>query len=90
MGDIVETYLQVIRSSEKVFYRKVLDIYASSIDYDSRAGETRHLEFAELQAKEHIPMYIKDWLERLDDFLRVSRRELLTHAGIISHEVVET
>ena len=144
-----------IRSSEKVFYRKVLDIYATSIDYDSRAVETRlffrtvqnkmhfaahgntaaelvygradgdkpfsgmttwrgeipvqsdaivaknyltrsevdtlnrivmlYLEFAELQAKEHIPMYMKDWLERLDDFLRASRKELLTHAGKISH-----
>jgi len=44
-----------------------------------------YLEFAELQAKEHIPMYMKDWLERLDDFLRASRKELLTHAGKISH-----
>jgi hypothetical protein len=148
-----------IRSSEKVFYRKVLDIYATSIDYDSRAEATRlffqtvqnkmhfaahgntaaeliygradgdkpfsgmtawrgaypsesdaviaknylsddemdtlnrivmlYLEFAELQAKEHIPMYMKDWLERLDDFLRVSRKELLTHAGKISREVAE-
>jgi len=48
-----------------------------------------YLEFAELQAKEHIPMYMKDWLERLDDFLRASRKELLTHAGKISHEVAE-
>ena len=148
-----------IRSSEKVFYRKILDIYATSIDYDSRAEITRrffqtvqnkmhfavhghtaaelvyeradgdkpfsgmttwygelptqsdavsaknylskdeldtlnrivmlYLEFAELQAKEHIPMYMKDWLERLDDFLRASRKELLTHAGKISHEVAE-
>ena len=148
-----------IRSSEKVFYRKVLDIYATSIDYDSRAEETRlffqtvqnkmhfavhgntaaeliyeradgdkpfsgmttwrgeipvqsdvviaknyltrdevdtlnrivmlYLEFAELQAKEHIPMYMQDWLERLDGFLRASRKELLTHAGRISHEVAE-
>jgi len=148
-----------IRSSEKVFYRKVLDIYATSIDYDSRAEMTRrffqtvqnkmhfaahgntaaeliygradgdkpfsglttwrgdrpgesdaviaknylsedevdilnrivmlYLEFAELQAKERTPMYMKDWLERLDDFLRVSRKELLSHAGKISHEVAE-
>ena len=48
-----------------------------------------YLEFAELQAKEHIPMYMKDWLERLDDFLKASRKELLTHAGRISHEVAE-
>jgi hypothetical protein len=148
-----------IRSSEKVFYRKVLDIYATSIDYDPRAemtqcffqtvqnkmhfaahghtaaeliygradgdkpfsgmtvwhGERPHksdaviaknylsgdevdtlnrivmlyLEFAELQAKEQTPMYMKDWLERLDDFLRASRKELLNHAGKISREVAE-
>ena len=148
-----------IRSSEKVFYRKVLDIYATSIDYDSRAETTRrffqtvqnkmhfavhgqtaaelifdradggkpfsgmttwrgeipvdsdsvvaknylsrdeldtlnrivmlYLEFAELQAKEQIPMYMKDWMERLDEFLKVSRKELLTHAGKISREVAE-
>ena len=148
-----------IRSSEKVFYRKVLDIYATSIDYDSHAEATQlffqtvqnkmhfaahgktaaeliynradgdkpfsgmmvwqgvrptesdaaiaknylsedevdtlnrivmlYLEFAELQAKERIPMYMKDWIERLDDFLRASRKELLTHAGKISREVAE-
>jgi len=148
-----------IRASEKVFYRKVLDIYATSIDYDSKAESTRmffktvqnkmhyavhgqtaaevmheradgdkpfsgmstwrgeipvesdaiiaknylsrdeidtlnrivmlYLEFAELQAKEQIPMYMKDWLERLDDFLRVSRKDLLSHAGKISHEIAE-
>ena len=148
-----------IRSSEKVFYRKVLDIYATSIDYDSHADTTRlffqtvqnkmhfavhgntaaeliygradgnkpfsgmttwrgeipvdsdsivaknylsreeldtlnrivmlYLEFAELQAKEQIPMYMKDWMERLDEFLKISRKELLTHAGKISREVAE-
>ena len=34
-------------------------------------------------------MFMKDWLERLDDFLRASRKELLTHAGKISREVAE-
>jgi hypothetical protein len=148
-----------IRASEKVFYRKVLDIYATSIDYEPRDEMTQrffqtvqnkmhfaahghtaaeliygradgdkafsgmktwrgirptesdaviaknylsedeidtlnrivmlYLEFAELQAKEHIPMYMKDWLERLDDFLRASRKELLTHAGKISREIAD-
>jgi hypothetical protein len=32
-------------------------------------------------------MYMKDWLERLDDFLRITRKELLMHAGKISQEV---
>jgi hypothetical protein len=145
-----------IRSSEKVFWRKVLDIYATSIDYDPRveasqlffktvqnkmhwaahghtAAEviadradatkpnmglmswigdmprkadamvaknylgaeelealnrivTLNLEFAELQAMNKKPMYMADWLAKLDDFLKVSDREILRHAGRISHE----
>ncbi|MEN6448415.1 MAG: virulence RhuM family protein [Syntrophaceae bacterium] len=145
-----------IRSSEKVFWRKVLDIYATSIDYDpsteasqlffatvqnkmhwaahghtaaeivyqradaakenmgltnwtgdvlskSEAGiaknylgpdeletlnriVTAYLEFAELQALNRSPMYMSDWAVKLDDFLRLSGRELLAHAGTISHD----
>ena len=146
-----------IRSSEKVFWRKILDIYATSIDYDpsaeaserffatvqnkmhwaahghtaaeiiaERADATRptmgltswsggrvrktdvtvaknyltadeldalnrivtaYLEFAELQARNRRPMYMRDWIAKLDDFLRLSEREILTHAGRVSHEV---
>ncbi|TVS11596.1 MAG: cell filamentation protein Fic [Planctomycetaceae bacterium] len=145
-----------IRSSERVFWRKVLDIYATSIDYDpsseasqlffktvqnkmhwavhgqtaaevihrradagqphmgltSWAGNrprktdvaiaknylnadelnalnrivTAYLEFAEVQALNRRPMYMADWIEKLDDFLRLSDRDILTHAGKISHE----
>ncbi|WP_366924720.1 virulence RhuM family protein [Metallumcola ferriviriculae] len=145
-----------IRSSEKVFYRQVLDIYATSIDYDPNdessklffktvqnkmhyaahghtaaeiiylrataeetfmgmtafEGEkpkksdasiaknylkeeeinilnrlvTAYLEFAELQAIRQKPMYMKDWITRLDDFIRMSGSELLQNAGRISHE----
>jgi len=145
-----------IRSSEKVFWRKVLDIYATSIDYDPRAevsqlffatvqnkmhwaahGQTAaevihgradasrqnmgmtnwigtkpsrdeavvaknyltpheldvlnrivaaYLEFAELQALNRKPMYMKDWIVKLDDYLRLSDRDILTHAGTVSHE----
>jgi hypothetical protein len=145
-----------IRSAEKVFWKKVLEIYATSIDYDGRteasqrffatvqnkmhwaahgqtAAEvihgrangakpnmgmtnwlgvkvskseatvaknylgtdeletlnrivTAYLEFAELQALNRKPMYMRDWIAKLDDFLRLSGRELLTHAGEISHE----
>jgi hypothetical protein len=145
-----------IRSSEKVFWRKVLDIYATSIDYDqstemsrsffqivqnkmhwaahghtaaeiiagradaekpsmgltSWTGDrptqgdidvaknylsaeeldtlnrivTMYLDFAELQALSRKPMYMKDWIAKLDEFLNVSEREILTHAGKISHE----
>ena len=131
-----------IRSSEKVFYRKVLEIYALSIDYDPRTEATQrffktvfqradadkdfmglttwrgamptkheaeiaknylteeevdmlnrivnlYLDFAELQAKSHVPMYMKDWIKKLDDFLTLSGKELLTHAGTISAEVAK-
>ena len=148
-----------IRSSEKVFYRKVLEIYALSIDYDPRTETTQqffktvqnkmhfaahghtaaeviydranaendfmglitwrgalptkheaeiaknylseeevdmlnrivnlYLDFAELQAKSHVPMYMKDWIKKLDDFLTLSGKELLTHAGSISAEVAK-
>ncbi len=145
-----------IRSSEKVFYRQILDIYATSIDYDPRASEsieffqivqnkmhyaahghtaaevvymradaekefmgmtsfdgkslrkadasiaknylsedemeilnrlvTAYLEFAELQAIRQRPMYMKDWIVKLDDFIKMSGSDLLNHAGKISHE----
>jgi len=137
-----------IRSSEKVFWKKVLEIYATSIDYDARAeasqlffrtvqnkmhwaahGHTAaeviaaradakqpnmglttwtgaalrkadvtvaknylaaeelealnrivaaYLEFAELQALGRKPMYMADWIAKLDEFLRLSEREILT------------
>jgi hypothetical protein len=145
-----------IRSSERVFWRKVLDIYATSIDYDPSAesstlffktiqnkmhwaahGHTAaeviaqradasqpdmgltnfdgkrprksdvaiaknylnleeietlnrivnaYLEFAELQAQNRRPMHMADWISKLDDFLRLSDREILNHAGKVSHE----
>lgn len=48
-----------------------------------------YLDFAELQAKIHTPMYMKDWIQKLDDFLKLSGKELLTHAGTISAEVAK-
>ncbi|MCL1943908.1 MAG: virulence RhuM family protein [Candidatus Azobacteroides sp.] len=148
-----------IRSSEKIFYRKILEIYALSIDYDPRTEATKaffatvqnkmhfsahghtaaeviytranaekdfmgltiwtgalpkrndaeyaknyltereldtlnrivslFLDFAELQAQSHTPMYMKDWIRKLDDFLKLSGKELLTHAGTISAETAK-
>ena len=145
-----------IRSSEKVFWRKVLDIYATSIDYAPDAelsrqffaavqnkmhwaahghtavevihdradaskphmgmtawsGETprktdaeiaknylnekeldilnrivsMYLDFAELQALNRKPMHMRDWLTKLDDFLKLSGRDILPDAGKISHD----
>ena len=135
-----------IRSSEKVFYRKVLEIYALSIDYDPRTEVTQmffktvqnkmhfsahghtaaeviyqradankdfigltswtgglpkrtdteiaknylspeeldtlnrivslYLDFAELQAQSHKPMYMNDWIQKLDNFLKLFGKEL--------------
>ncbi len=145
-----------IRSSEKVFWRKVLDIYATSIDYDSKAESsmlffqtvqnkmhwavhgntaaeilyqradgtkphmgltnfkgskptkqeaeiaknylsvdeltllnrmvTAYIEMAEIQAMSKTPMYMKDWIARLDDFLKMTGKDILSHAGVVSHE----
>ena len=145
-----------IRSSEKVFWRKVLDIYSTSIDYDPKleisvhffqtvqnkmhwaahghtAAEiiyhridakknnlglthikgnkptkqeievaknylnedelnvlnrmvTAYLELAELQALNRKPMYMKDWIERLDDFVKMTGNNILQNAGTISHQ----
>lgn len=158
-GDPFEELLERIRdirSSEKVFYKAVLKIYATSVDYDPRAeasqaffaavqnkmhwaahghraaelvraradaslpdmgltnypGErvtlqdarvaknyltadelialnrivTAYLEFAELQALARRPMHMADWIAKLDDFLKLSDRDILTHAGRISQD----
>jgi len=47
---------------------------------------TIYLDFAELQALNRKPMYMKDWITKLDEFLKVSEREILKHAGRIRHE----
>lgn len=145
-----------IRSSEKVFWRKVLDIYATSIDYNPTTedsiqffktiqnkmhwaahgntaaeiiyhridsnkpnlgltnfkGEkptqketeiaknflneselnilnrmvTAYLELAEIQALNQKPMYMSDWIERLNDFLKMAGQDILSHAGTVSHQ----
>jgi hypothetical protein len=148
-----------IRSSEKIFYRKVLEIYATSIDYDPRAEITQqffqtvqnklhwaahghtaaeiifqranaklpfmgltafkgkkptkqeitvaknylnkeelavlnrlvsaYLDIAEINAMQQKPMYMKDWIEVLDGFIKMSRQDVLTHAGKISAELAQ-
>jgi hypothetical protein len=47
---------------------------------------TAYLEVAEIQAMNRIPMTMQDWIERLNQFLTMTGRELLTHGGSISHE----
>jgi hypothetical protein len=149
-----------IRASERRFYQKVLDIYATSVDYQHgidlsqqffatvqnkmhfavhghTAAEIIHeradgekpfmgiqttrpggvvrkadaaiaknyltepelqvlhrivnlyIEFAELQALERKPMTMRDWINKLDEFLKASGRKLLDHSGTISAEVAK-
>jgi len=47
----------------------------------------QYLAFAETMAQQHTPMYMKDWIDRLDNILQLNGRELLSHAGKISHEM---
>jgi hypothetical protein len=47
----------------------------------------QYLAFAETMAQQRTPMYMNNWIERLDTILQLNRRELLTHAGKISHEM---
>lgn len=145
-----------IRSSEKVFWRKVLEIYATSIDYDPSADTSvlffkqvqnkmhwaahqhtaaeivyqradaekenmgltswegkqikrsdteiaknyltqtemdalnkivsAYLDIAEVRALAHEPMYMKDWLETIDDYLKMTRRDILTTKGRVTHK----
>ena len=145
-----------IRSSEKVFWRKVLEIYATSIDYDPRAESsilffkqvqnkmhwaahkhtaaeviyqradaekehmgltswqgtsikradvevtknylnkdeldalnkivTAYLDIAEVHALNHEPMYMKDWMETIDDYLKMTRRDILKTKGSVTHK----
>ena len=46
----------------------------------------QYLAFAETMAQQHIPMYMKDWIDRLDAIVQLNGRELLTHAGTITHQ----
>ena len=47
----------------------------------------QYLAFAETMAQQQVPMYMKDWISRLDGILQLNGRELLTHAGSISHQM---
>ena len=154
--------IREIRLSERRFYQKITDIYATSIDYDAKAqttklffarvqnqlhwaihGETAaeviyhradsekehmglttwkdapkgkiqkfdvvvaknylteqelsamarivnaYLDLAELRAEEQVPMTMEDWASQFEDMLRLSRKEILTHAGTISAKIAE-
>jgi len=151
--------VRAIRTSERNFYRKITDIYATSYDYDPDAEIThvffatvqnkfhwaihrhtaaeliaeradarklnmgltswcgeritkadvtvaknyltaeeltmlnlivdQYLSFAELQARQRKPIYMKDWKRKLDEFLKLNERDILNHAGRISARLGE-
>ena len=47
----------------------------------------QYLVFAQGQAMRRIPMYMKDWIKKLDSFMRINERDILTHSGKISHKL---
>jgi hypothetical protein len=49
----------------------------------------QYLSFAELQARQRKPMYMRDWIRKLDDFLTLNERKILDHAGKISARLSE-
>lgn len=48
-----------------------------------------YLDIAEINAMQRKPMYMKDWIEILDGFIKLSRQDILTHAGKISAEIAQ-
>jgi hypothetical protein len=49
----------------------------------------QYLIFAEGQAMRRIAMHMRDWIQKLDAFLNINDRDILTHAGKISHEMAQ-
>jgi hypothetical protein len=47
----------------------------------------QYLAFAETMAQQQTPMYMQDWITLLDSLLQLNGREILTHAGTISHQM---
>jgi hypothetical protein len=58
----------------------------SELDHLNRVV-TMYLDYAEMQAVRNKPMYMKDWIEKLNAFLKFSEYEILTNSGSISHDV---
>lgn len=93
--------IREIRLSERKFYQKITDLYATAFDYDKDAMTTRRFfqtvqnkmhwavhrhTAAELQAERQIPMSMEDWAKRLDGFLEFNGNEILIDTDKISAE----
>ena len=59
------------------------------LDYLNRIV-SMYLDYAEMQAIKKQPMYMKDWVKKLDAFLKFNEEEILTNAGKVTHEVAES
>ena len=75
-----------IRESDVLIAKNYLN--EKELDHLNRIV-TMYLDFAEMQAERGIIMYMKDWVLRLDAFLKFNERQILKDAGKISHEVSE-
>ncbi|HLP47335.1 MAG TPA: virulence RhuM family protein [Candidatus Kapabacteria bacterium] len=73
-----------IRETDVVVAKNYLD--ENELDMLNRIV-TMYLDYAEMQAKRGIMMYMKDWVEKLDSFLKFNEKDILTNPGTISHEV---
>ena len=71
-----------------MLFRSIAKNYLNKqeLDYLNRIV-SMYLDYAEMQAIRDKPMYMKDWIKKLDTFLKFSEYEILTNAGSISHEV---
>ncbi|MBI4235229.1 virulence RhuM family protein [Candidatus Peregrinibacteria bacterium] len=76
-----------IRESDVVIAKNYLN--EKELDHLNRIV-TMYLDFAEMQAKRGIIMYMKDWVSKLDAFLKFNERQILGDLGKISHEVAES
>ncbi|MEK7500345.1 MAG: RhuM family protein, partial [Patescibacteria group bacterium] len=73
-----------IRETDVVVAKNYLN--EKEIDHLNRIVNM-YLDFAEMQAKRGILMNMNDWISKLDAFLKLNEREILTDAGLVSHEV---
>jgi hypothetical protein len=82
--------IREIRLSERKFYQKITDIYATSMDYDVSAQATQRF-FATVQNKMHwaIPITMQDWETRLNRFIELTDFEVLQDAGKVSAEIAK-
>lgn len=76
-----------IRESDVVIAKNYLN--EKELDQLNRIV-TMYLDYAEMQAGRGVAMYMKDWVARLDAFLKFNEQDILANAGKISHEVAET